>query len=289
MSDLSLPKTADTEKYSYENHDKDKIAVYTLTKLEGGSNKLEQALKQDSITSHSCVFSAENFVNKPLKDVLKHHLNVAGQEKLDPTIFIAAHSENFDKDGVLLVNANFDLKGSVDKCRVKTSLALLEAVNLQIGNVDWWEVDREDPIEPAPRLGENDDQAPVLVIFGAYGIKAGANMTKIRDLLEPGWHEKKANAWRCESVGSYTSGSDPLKEVIKYHPWHCLQKPHMSRHWCICVDSLNPSEDGVLLLHIDWDGDTKREPTKLLEVGPQSQIQTERVGVNNALNVLAAK
>lgn len=111
-------------------------------------------------------------------------------------------------------------------------------------------------------------------------------MTDIRALLEPDWRDKDPKTWSCENIGSYTNASDPWDELIRHHPWNCRRNPRLHRQWFICADRKDPHEEGVLLVHMDWDGDITRDPNELLRIGLDVVVNTERSSVENAIATL---
>ena len=308
VPDLILPPKSPTESYKDENHDGDQHVIYTLVDL--GPNGIEDfvaALEHDdeNLQGTHILAPRYDFQDKPLKDVYDYHLQLGNDKKYHPTIFIVAYVKNYERDGVLLVNLNTDLECTVDTCRIRCDEALSAAVNLEIENMDWEDFKEDELPPPSSRdsvSGEDQSsstgrtsskpshEAPAShPMFGVYGITAGANMTAIRGLLEADWQEKKPEAWLCEAVCSYTKYPEPLKEVIKRHPWNCHRNPRLHRQWCICVDSAKPEKDGLLLVHINWDGDVERDPNELLKMSADGDYTTERCSVGAVLVTLTAR
>ena len=301
---LSLPSKAPTERYQQESHNTEKIAVYSLVGLDQeGTDGLLKALENndDNLQDAAGLPPKHDFSGKPLKDVYDYHLQIGSEGNYHPTLFIVAHNRDYKSDGVLLVNLDIDLKCSVDTCRIKPSEALSAAVNLEIANMDWEDFKEDELPLPstaassvrdahAEQGGTQQAAQPTTpqYVFGAYGIAPGANMTELRGLLEPDWREKAPKDYLCESVGSYSDSSDPWKELIRHHPWNCRRNPRLHRKWCICVDQRNPKDEGVLLVHIDWDGVVDRDPNELLKVGLDVGVTTERCSVGNAVTTLTS-
>ena len=301
--DLNLPAQAPLESFQKESHNTDQIAVYTLVDLgQSGIQGLLKALTRndDDMFKNVCRLPPKyNFEGATLKNVYGYHLKLAGERTHHPTLFIVAHHEDHEKNGVLLVNLNRDLKCTIDTCRIEASEVLSAAMNLMIANMDWEDFKKEELPLPAESAGANASgtavpsnqadsqrQAQLLsappYIFGVY-TTAGANMTEIRGLLEPGWSEKPPKTWLCETIGSYTKFPKPWDRLIKYHPWNCHRNKRMHRQWFICADEQDPKEKGVILVHMDWDGNIERDPNKLLEIGPNVDVTTERSEVENAM------
>ncbi|MCJ1311989.1 hypothetical protein MMC25_005663 [Agyrium rufum] len=289
--DLTLPPKSPTESYKDEKHNGDQHAVYTLVDLApNGVNDFVAALEHvdRNLQGTASLAPKHDFQDKTLKDVYDYHLQLRSDKKYHPTIFIVAYVEDYKSDGVLLVNLNTDLECTVDTCRIRCTEALSAAVNLAIANMDWEDF-KEDEL-PLPSFKDKDNKAPTShPMFGVYGVTAGANMTTIRGLLEADWQDKKPEAWLCESVCSYTKYPEPLKEVIERHPWNCHRNPGLHRQWCICVDSLKPEEEGVLLVHINWDGNVKRDPNELLKMSVKRDYTTERCSTDSVLATLTAR
>ena len=300
--DLTLTYKSPYESYQHESHNTDKIAVYTLVGLgEDGSDGLVKALENDdgNLRNAASLPPRYDFAGRSLRDVYDYHLQLGREQTHHPTLFIVAYVEDYQKNGVLVVELDTDLKCSVDTCRRKTADALLDCVNLEISNMDWEEL-KDDELPPPDELSGQDDApgsaqpasqstvhpSPSRSTFGAYGTVEGANMTAARGLLEPDWLDKARGDWLCEAVCSYTDTPEPLNEVRKWHPWNCRSNPRLHRNWCICVDGKNPKENGVLLLRIDWDGNIDRDPNELLRVGLEGSFETERSPVDRALATL---
>lgn len=303
--DLSLPSKSPTESHHHENHSCDKIAIYTLVDLGGnGIDALIKVLQNNDETPEdvACPPPKYNFSGGSLRNVYDYHLALETNERsLHPTLLVVAHHEDYRTKGVLLVNLDTDRQCSVDICRVKASVAILVAVNQMISNTGW-EEEKEDGL-PVPSFDDDNTEAgddssrrkvrpdppstPPYSIFGVYTI-AGADMTDIRALLEPDWRGKHPEAL-CESVGSYTNASDPWDELIKHHPWNCRRNPRLHRQFFICADRRDPQEGGVLLVHMNWDGNITRDPDELLRIGLNVVVSTERCPVENAVATLQTR
>ena len=293
--DLSLPSKSPTQSYKNESHNCDTLAVYTLVALQDHAEDLTEALQNDDENLRRAygLPSKYSFVGESLKNIYDYHLKL--KEKYHPTLFIVAQHTNYRKHGVLLVNLNTDLACSVDICRMKCNEALSAGVSLKIGNMDWEDL-KEDELPPhtVEADQERDSTRPDQhlaspFIFGAYGIAEGANMTTARGLLEPDWLDKQPHAILCEAVCSYTKYPEPLKEVIKRHPWNCRRNPRLHRNWCICVDGPEPEKDGVLVVRINWSGNIEIEPNELLKVTTEDDFTSERSSVSEALTILATR
>ena len=307
--DLSLPSKSPTESYHDQSHSFDKIAVYTLVDLdEDDINALINFIQNDDETLENvtCLPPKYNFTDGSLRDVYGYHLKLDKQRSLHPTLLIVAHHQDYEKNGVLLVNLDTDLECSVDICRLKASDAVLVAVNLMIANTDWEEVKDEElplPSSDGNTQGKDDSDSRKVgstppdpsqacpashSIFGAY-TTAGADMTDIRACLEPQWSKKDPKTYLCESVGSYTDFPDPWHELIKHHPWNCRRNPRLHRQWFICADTKDPMGNGVLLVHMDWDGNITRDPDELLRIGLDVVVDKERSSVEKAVATLSLK
>ena len=302
--DLALPGKSPTESYQDESHNSDQFAVYTLVNLQhdGFNHFLKVLENDDDLLKGNCRLPPQyDFSGRPLKDVYNYHLQLRSQRKYHPTLFLVAPHLDYKANGVLLVNLNTDLHCTVDTCRLRVTEALSAAVNLRIGNMDWDDFKEDELLVLTSGGGDqksysttpqawphaSEQSASSLFIFGAYGIAAGANMTTIRDLLESDWRDKDPKAWICESIGSYTDYHQPLDEVIKRHPWNCRRNPRLHRQWCICIDGRDPAAEGVLLTHIDWDGNISREPNELLRL--HGSVTTERAPVDSAIALLMTR
>jgi hypothetical protein len=242
--------------------------------------------------------SKYNFDGGSLRDVYDFHLTLKNERSLHPTLLIVAQHQDYKKNGVLLVNLDTDLKCSVDICRVKASDAILLAVNLMIANLDWEDVKDQELLSPSsdddPKADDDARSREIQStpashsIFGVYGT-AGADMTAIRALLEPDWRNQDPKTYWCQIVGSYTRYPDPWTELIKHHPWNCQRSPRLCRQWFICADTKDPKENGVLLVHMDWDGNIARDPDELLQIGMNVVVNTERYAVEDAIATLRLK
>ena len=306
--DLALPFKAPTERYTHENHDSDKFAVYTLVDLgAAGIDGLLKTLEDDdeNLRDTQGLPPKYDFRSQSLKDVYDYHLKLGREKTHHPTLFIVAQNEDYKRDGVLLVDINFDLEGGVDTCRISASEALLAAVNVNIANMDWEDFkDEELPLPEAssgasgsvdapsttqPTGSTSVQTRPYPVIFAAYGIAKDVDMTAAHKLLEPDWQGKAIEARLCHDICSYGENAEPMAEVMWQHPWICGRNPRLHRQWCICVDSQNPAEEGVLLVQLGWDGNIERTPNELLKRGLVKDAVAERSPVGMALAMLKAR
>ncbi|KAI9875545.1 MAG: hypothetical protein M1830_008346 [Pleopsidium flavum] len=191
-SDLTLPPKAPTEPYQRECHDISSLAIYILVDLrEGGADEL-------------------------LKAVYHHHMELAKEGSYHPTLLIVAQHQEYKRDGVLLVNLDTNLECSVGTCRIKAEEAASALINITIANMEWEDFKEDElpsvesvtagvessaissHVEPSQQSYESTPDYS----FGAYTI-AGANMTNIRDLLEPDWVTKSPKEALCRSICSY--------------------------------------------------------------------------------------
>ena len=302
--DLSLSPKSPTQLYNKESHNTDKLAVYALVDLgDTGIQGLVKALEHNDNKLRSAYRLAPkyDFNGESLKSVYNYHLKLGSERSHHPTLFIVAHDQDYGEHGVLLVNLETDLKCSVDICRMKATEALAAGMNIAIANMDWEDF-KEDEL-PLTQSGGGSEKGGVQIdqtksqssglsyapsyVFSAY-TTAGADMTEIRTLLEPDWRDKTSKTELCQSVCSYTDYPDTWNELIKHHPWNCLRNPRLHRQWCICADNKHPKEEGVLLVHIDWNGNIDRNPSELFKVGLGVDVTTERSSVENAIASLAA-
>lgn len=296
--DVNLPPKSPTESYHHESHNCDKLAVYTLVDL--GINGIHDLLKSlenndENLRDTYRLPLKYDFEGASLKDVYDYHLKLGSEKSHHPTLFIVAYSPDYEQNGVLLVNLDTDLECSVDTCRMNVSEALLAAVNLMIANMDWEDFKEDElPLPPtkrasAPEKPSGPERPSQSVsphhVFGMY-TTAGADMTDIRALVEPDWRDKSPGTHVCESIGSYTDYPDPWNQLIKHHPWNCRRNPRLHRQWFICADRQDYREHGVLLVHIDWDGNIDIDPDELLKIGETADVMTERSTVKNTIATL---
>jgi hypothetical protein len=230
--DLSLPPKAPIDSHE-ERCLCDHAAVYTLVAL--GTNGLDGLLKalshnDDELYRHVCaLLPKHNFCDAPLKDVYDYHLQLETEKgTFNPTLFIVAQYQDYEKNGVLLVNLDTDLKGTVDTCRMKASEAASAVMNLEIANMDWEDY-KENEYKmlglPPPSAGASEtgnalssnqtgaqqppDQSSSASphAFGVY-TTAGANMTAICSQLEPDWLKSRPRcgcAMSSAAICIYTS------------------------------------------------------------------------------------
>ncbi len=302
---LTLPPKAPTEPFHDESHECDEIAVYSLVDLgKKGIDGVLEALVDgnDDLRGAYRLPPKYDFMGAPLKDVYEYHLKIGSEKSLHPTMFIVAQYQDYQKNGVLLVNLDTDFECSVDTCRMKVSAALSAAVSLSLTNSDWENFKgNELPLpssasvtqgsksrsKPAGSQKPGQSSAPPYT-FAVY-TTAGANMTEIRGLLEPDWLRKAPKTHLCEGVGSYTDYPDPWEQLIKHHPWNCRRNPRLHRQWLVCAHAKDPKKEGVLLVHIDWDGNTDGDPNELLKIGLRVDVTTEKSTVENAIASLKAR
>lgn len=146
--DLSLPAKSPTESHHHESHNTDQAAVYTLVGLgQDGIQGLLKALtnNDDDMFTHDYRLPPKyDFKGAPLKDVYDYHLKLASSKTHHPTLFVVAYDQNYEKNGVLLVDLDIDLKCTVDTCRIKVSEALSATMNIMISNMDFEDFKEEE-------------------------------------------------------------------------------------------------------------------------------------------------
>lgn len=149
--DLSLPsKCPASERWHHEDHECDKIAIYTLVDLgDDGINDLLQVLRisglgpvvDDPLDDFPRLPPTYNFSGRSLRDVYDYHLTIDHKELLlFPTLMVVAHRPDYRKYGVLLVNLDADFECGVDFCRTKASTAIEAANNMIEVNMGWEEI-----------------------------------------------------------------------------------------------------------------------------------------------------
>lgn len=138
---------ADATIYSDENHDCHQIAVFVLidpsaVNVEASIATITQAVGTEDVASF---MHGVHLADHSLRDILNYHLQ---SRKWYPnhhlTLFLVVRSPNIEIDGVLLVEANVDLEGRVEKVRLPVAEALSIAISLNIGNMSWDEVKEQD-------------------------------------------------------------------------------------------------------------------------------------------------
>ena len=299
--DLTLPPRAPTEQYQKENHDSTPFAVYTLVDLgeAGADDDLRKAVEGDDTNFHStCKLAPRyNFIGHPLMTVYNYHLELAEQREYYPTLFIVAQNQDYEKDGVLLVNLDVDLDCRVETCRIQAEKAASALVNIRIANMDWEDF-KEDELPPAESTagntsssgGEVSQQASTSApspVFGLYST-AGANMTTLPELLDPDFYQKHPRDQQCHSVASYPSSPDPWKQLMARHPWNCMRNPSLHRQMFVCADKKEVENEGVFLVRMQWDGNIDRDPAELIQIGAEADVKTRRCQLAAVLPALTS-
>lgn len=118
--------------------------------LENNDDKLRGAYR---------LSSKYDFYGASLKDVYDYHIKLGSDRSHHPTLFIVAQNQNqdYEKNGVLFVNLDTDLKCIVDTCRINTSVALFLLMSLMIAKMVW-ENFKEDELPLPITLGSGNSE-----------------------------------------------------------------------------------------------------------------------------------
>ncbi|KAI9818358.1 MAG: hypothetical protein M1826_001380 [Phylliscum demangeonii] len=311
--DLSLPSHAPTQKYQDEpDHSGLPAAVYSLVELgaEGGAAALNRILETDDPHLHgTCRVAPQfNFVGRPLRDAYLYHVeHVAPSGAYHPTLFLVAHRPDYQQHGVLLVNLDVDLDTRVDTCRVSAQQAASAYVNLAIANMNWDELKNDELPSTLASVSGDPDGAPIDAArapshpppppstpppgkphFAVY-TTAGADMTRLRDHLEPGWHKRGLAMARCDTVCTYEAPPDPWQEMVKMHPWCCCRaRGSLHPQLYLCADHKDFETKGLLVVKQEWDGNLNRPAQDLLDLAKSAPARSKRVPTKEALDTIQA-
>jgi hypothetical protein len=150
--------------------------------------------------------------------------------------------------------------------------------------------DNEDDNDDADENNDDDDgdqddygQAPALGFHIQVYLVPGLEENPFVDKLEPLRHLKKADRsdWVCKIHRLPKSARrDPVKHAVSVHPYRCSAHPTLQKNYFIVADEPNYSEEGVAIVHIDWDGKTSgKSKEQLLDFGKSLLYQTQRAEV----------
>ncbi|KAL3420324.1 hypothetical protein PVAG01_08823 [Phlyctema vagabunda] len=104
-------------------------------------------------------------------------------------------------------------------------------------------------------------------------------------------HLLSKDGGNCILPGNYSAGKrlffNKLEEAVRWFPFHCRQhrfKSNLKKDYFICIPE--DWEKGVLLVHVDWDGNLSRpdDELKALELG--ENVQSFRCPIDKAYAVL---
>ena len=141
------------------------FALYTLVHLD--PDDLDDLLRTVSETSTQTeqdavvrLPSQSHRIDGPLRAAFDRHLQLGRENQFDPHYFLAVTSQDWRKEGILIVTLDDDrLECMVDKCFVHAQGSGLLLVNLQIANMDWYEIKEHYALDRATHdtSAHNDD------------------------------------------------------------------------------------------------------------------------------------
>jgi hypothetical protein len=257
------------------------------------------------------------FIGEPLRAVFDSHLELGRGNVFDPTHFIVAVDKNWRANGVLLVtlddeDEDEDEEPKVDSFRIKAEDSGLCIVNIQIGNSDWSEEKESYAIEPQEGGGsggdddDNDDNGsndgdgkenrniddedgddggpeppkgppPLGYYIGTYVLEGLDAETVIRT-IEPFASMKKPSNFCCTLQSILPATSDPVDQAFMLHPIRCRKNPWLQKEYLLIADTNSPSENGLVLGQLSWDGSTsKNSASELRSIAASAPRKTQRV------------
>lgn len=250
------------------------------------------------------------FVGESLRAVFDYHLELGGGNTFDPMHFIAAIDRNWRANGVLLVTLdNGDQECKVDSFCIRAEDSGLTVVNIQIGNSDWSEQKETYAIElhKGDGLGESDDgdgsdggdgngkqnvddedgnnSGPEIpkgppstgYYIGTYVLE-GLDAETIIRTIEPFASMKKRSEFCCTLQSIISATADPVDQAFMLHPIRCRTNPWLQKQLLLIADTTSPSEYGLVLGHLSWDGSTSnKSQSELRSIAASAPRKTQRV------------
>ncbi len=325
--DLTLPaKAPGMERYHNTPMKLLPVALYTIVDLTDNElRELREACEsQCDQEPESTVRLAPRckFVGEPLRAAFDYHLELGRAGAYDPTYFIAAISRDWRSDGVFVVTLETDdeLDGDVDSFRSKAEDSGVIMVNLQIANSSWAEENEgyalddddggDDDDDDDDNDNDNDDDdddhkdneddnnnnhsdsnqpskpPPVGFFIGVYTVQ-GLNEKTLLKAIEPAAEVKTPEEFCCRIQASLPPDSDIIAEACKMHPQKVLQNKFLHKQMFLVADSTNIQNDGIALVHIDWDGNVSDKSAEMLQdIGKTSARKTQRCECRQAVPTL---
>lgn len=301
--DLSLPeRVPEMQRYHDSPMKLLPFALYALASIE--SERMEEyrkacatELEDDRVQ----LPSRWDFHDESLRAIVRSHVNLGQQGKLDPTYFIvAAYADSSTVVLVTLEDDGLDCKPDLFWAPMDQSGML--CTNFQIDNIDWAEAKEEDlggpqrpksdQQDPSPNEEESSDEPtssqdygdppPVgfhVQLYAVDGVDEDGLVYQIQPGTDSHKRDRSQHVCRLHHL-SIAAGHDPAREAANLHPSRCLQHLTLQKNYFIIADTPDWEQQGVQLVHTDWDGDVKGKTNKeLLKVGKNASIQTQRAQV----------
>jgi hypothetical protein len=214
----------------------------------------------------------------------------------------------------------------IDTIRVPPHIAGSILVNVHLANVDWqeykdeyaggcstvsYDCDMEEGDHPAqedrdgnptsatlPQLGDElqtdveysdgSSAKPSHVEYwmGFYAIP-GVDYERVMRELCPSWGPPIPSSELVTRPQGRVSSNDAVAEAARLHPMRCKRNVDLHRTMFLIIDSADYTEEGVLLVKLNWDGDVgdARSMEDLAEIGESASRDTQRLEFLNCTTI----
>lgn len=299
--DLSLPESVPGIKYHQEQCSTSPFALYTLCDSSDEDLAAFEKLCADDANMEEVVSRApcHRFLNKRLEDIVTYHTDLGREQNYDPVYFIVIADPAWRTKGVVLVTLDDDdLECKPDLLWIPAADAGLTLVNLQISNTDWEETkegvlydeavsNEAEGGEDRGETAEDDDQefgkAPPMGYHIAVYVREGISPEAVIKEIEPSWSIKRPSEVVCKVLksGDWTETSEIsfVSQAASLHPIQVSKHPTLHATMFLAVENENFVQEGLTLVELDWDAQTKdRSEGDLEKLGMSVKIDTLTVG-----------
>ncbi|KAI9821623.1 MAG: hypothetical protein M1827_002204 [Pycnora praestabilis] len=214
------------------------------------------------------------FTGQRITSIITHHQATAQQQALNGTFFVVVDREDWQEEGLLVININF--QGSVDAIREAVNVAGDSIPSLSIANTTWFENLCNGELPLFPRK-----------LFATYVVENAREDVKMADVLSKvngGLRGRKAGSDMrggiCVGL-NYTASSE---DILKRHKEASAKEGYHSTMFIIVKDA-GWEREGVVLVHIKG----AQEPNEYtLEAGTVGELlQWIYVGLTSLVEIEA--
>ncbi|KAK5166276.1 uncharacterized protein LTR77_008537 [Saxophila tyrrhenica] len=324
--DLTLPDVIpEMRQYHDQPEDFLPFALYTLCELDDKTlERYRQRCASRCDDDTVKLPPKARFVGETLRQIVASHVQLGREGNFDPIYLLVCVYA--DSDLVLVVTLDdHDLECRPGQLWTSMERSGLMLQSLNIWNTDWFAAKENSlaapsqpeneggDVETAPDTrrsvindspdgatdNENDQQdqdygtPPPLGFHIQVYTTPDVEQDSLIEQMEPGSSYKKADRsdWGCKAHRLTNSAKqDSIMNAARIHPYRCLKHPTLEKKYFIVADEANYADEGVAIVHLDWNGRTERmSADELHELGGRLDYQVQRAEVpDNASRAVVA-
>jgi hypothetical protein len=230
-----------------------------------------------------------------LRDGVQYHVGLAKEGQFDPKHFIVLACLDWRTEGVVIVTLDDEeMQCKPNLLWIKAEDAGLALVNLQISNMGWEELKEDSLDSTAPEdeddngvTGQSEDfgKAPGIGYHIGVYVRSDNNARALLREIEPAVDIKQPSEMVCKALRAVSedegSEGDLLSQAATAHPLEVKRHPTLHKRMFLVADNLDYSQDGLLLVDLDWDGETDgKSDEELKRIGKTANINSLPVGTH---------